>query len=169
MLHRMEVDRLSVAKITSDGCRLQNGSFSSRDPVLIQVTYLEYSKLILLPSVCHRLQNSIKKPFIINPRYTKMITIGRLASVYLRKPRCRDVLDAARPVRCPTRWASDHSLLKFLPDHKVIVFGGMTQNNANFDRSIDWRYKIFVLVPRFRKIFHLVREIKRDDARLSKV
>jgi hypothetical protein len=117
VLHRMEVDGLHIAGIISDGCRFQSAGLSQRDPASIQATYAQYLKLILVPCACHRLQNSIQELFDKNPLSRKMISAARVVSVYLRKPRSRDVLHTACPMHCPTRWIYDYPLLKFLLDH----------------------------------------------------
>jgi hypothetical protein len=169
MLHRMEADGLCVAGIMSDGCSFQIAGLSWRAPLSIQATHPEYSKLIVLPCVCHRLQNSITELFHNNPLSAKMISAARLVSVYLCKPRCWDVLHAACPTHCPTRWIYDYPLLQFLLGHEEIAFDLIRHNNANSNMPISFPYEIFVFLPLIGKVFHLIPEMEQDDARLSQV
>jgi hypothetical protein len=67
MLQRMEADGLHVAGIKSDGFRFRMTGLLWRDLASIQANYPEYSKLILVPCVCPRLQNSVKELFNSNP------------------------------------------------------------------------------------------------------
>jgi hypothetical protein len=169
MLHRMEGDGLRIAGITSEGCSFQIPGLSWRAPLSIPATDPENSKLTVVPGLCHRLQNSTKERFHKNPRDAKMISTTRLACVDLREPRCRDILQAACPTHCRTMWIYDYPLLKFLLDHEEIAFDLIRHNNANSDKPMYLLHEIFVLLSLSGKMFHLVREMEQDDARLLKV
>jgi hypothetical protein len=147
MLYRMKADGLRVAGITSDGCSFQIAGLSSRAPLSIQATYPEPSKFIVVPCVCHGLQNSIKRPSHKNPLDGKMISAARLVSVDIRELRCRDVVHAAGPTHYPAGWIHDYPLLKLLLDHEEIAFDLIRYNNGNSDKPIYSPHKIFARLP----------------------
>jgi hypothetical protein len=71
----MQAEGVRVTGIPSDSSHFQIASSSSRNAVSIQAIDLEWSKLILVPDICHRGQKSTKKIFKKDALSTQMISL----------------------------------------------------------------------------------------------
>jgi hypothetical protein len=117
LLTRILSEGLTVTGVTSDGCAFQKKALCWRDPASIQAREAEYSRLIFVPCVCHRLQNSMVELFNQNDWYRELIIEAREIAVFLRKPAPRTAIGATCPGHCATRWIYDYPLVRFLCTH----------------------------------------------------
>jgi hypothetical protein len=121
ILYKIAEAGLRPAGVTSDGCSFQKKGLTWRDEESLQARFPDFRSLILVPCVCHRIQNSLKWLYTHNEAYRESIDAVRGLAVLLRKPKCRSQFDAICPVHCPTRWVYDFEIVKFMRDRLALI------------------------------------------------
>jgi hypothetical protein len=69
----IQTDGLNISRVTSDGCSFQVKALNWRDPESIQARGEQFSKLLFIPCICHRLQNAIITLLKENAHYCHLI------------------------------------------------------------------------------------------------
>jgi hypothetical protein len=158
ILNKMQDENLRVAGVTADACPFQRKALSWYNSESLQQRHAEFRKLLFIPCICHRLQNSMVHLYQQNENYRRIIGQVREAAVLLRKPMNRDVLHATCPMHCATRWIYDYPLLGFITDHLEVATDLLGRSQFELDPQF------INLLPLLEKVFLVVRSLEADDA-----
>jgi hypothetical protein len=85
-----------------DRCDFQIKPVAWSDFQSVQANAEQFSKLLFVPCICHRLQNAIVALFQENEHCRVLIKQAREGAVFLRKPQCRGRIGEICPGACPT-------------------------------------------------------------------
>ena len=157
----MQTEGLNIAGVTSDGCAFQVKALAWRDAESVQARGEQFSKLLFVPCICHRLQNAMLELFRENSHYRELIGQAREAEVFLRKPGARAAIGQTCPAHCATRWIYDYPLLRFLCNFYEEAADLLATTRLQLSPQIK------LLIPLLEKIFHTMRVFEADDAPLA--
>jgi hypothetical protein len=147
----MQTDGLNVSGVTSDGCSFQVNALNWGDPESIQARGEQFSQLLFISCICHRLQNVIITLFKENAHYRHLLEQALAAAVYLRKPGARAEIGGIYPAHCATRLIYDYSLVRFR-------FNACEQAKALIARGeMELSPDVRLLRPLFQKVFDTMR------------
>jgi hypothetical protein len=163
MLRRMKQQGLCVGGVTSDGCSFQKKALHWKDPESIQFNNPEFSKLLFVPCICHRVQNSMSDLFKSNATYRRLITRARDLAVFLRKSKNREILGRVCPAYCATRWIYDYPLVRFIFNHRAVI------HELFEEADLEILDEIEILIPLLEKVFLSVRDFEADHANCAQV
>jgi hypothetical protein len=159
---------IKVAGVVSDGARFQIKALNWKDSASIQQVHGgKYRRLLFIPCVCHRLQNSLKELYESNEYFRECISHIRYVAVKLRKPDARAALGRTCPSHCATRWIYDYPILDFIYSHMEEI-----EESSIGDRVGLRRYSMAYcseMLPFLQKLFVTVRILEADNAALGRV
>jgi hypothetical protein len=156
---------LNVAGVTSDGCSFQKKALTWSDKASIQQSSLDFRRLIFVPCLCHRLQNSIVELFAGNGLYADLIRNARDVAVRLRKPNGRRAVGKVCPFHCATRWIYDYPIVHFIRANLEKAQDFLRSEKSN--ERIELNERVLELVPLLEKLYHTVHVLERDNASIG--
>jgi hypothetical protein len=164
LLVKMDKKNLNIAGVTSDGARFQRKGLSWRDGESIQQRFKdEYSHLLFIPCVCHRLQNALKDLYDQEKLYRDQIDLIRSLATRFRKPEARAFIGATCPAHCATRWIYDYPILSFIEERQEKI------ESFDLDAFYGYRRVAKYFFPLLQKVFTAVRILEADDASVGRV
>jgi hypothetical protein len=161
-LDEMSAAGLTLAGVTSDGCRFQVKGLNWRSEKSIQRTLPQYARLLRVPCACHRMQLALNDLFALNGTYQSLISEVHEAATLLRKPDYQDMMGATCPTHCPTRWVYDFRIVSFLVER-------FDAASAALAGVLDLDPRIPELLPLLDAVFRTMGELEADDAPLALV
>jgi hypothetical protein len=144
-------ENLTVAAVTSDGYSFQCKALRWSDPNSLQSLFPEFTRILFVPCICHRVQNAMVYLHNRHLRYATIINQAREAVVILRKPRNREVLGSVCPRHYPKRWVYDYVIAR-------VIFNRFEYTGVLLaDEALDLDEDVILLVPLLEKLFLTLR------------